>query len=232
MGNAQKELNELEVIEDSRVAVVAPFDSLWEPLPEQGLRLKRLLDLVGALFLLLVSAPFMALVAILVKLDSPGPAIYRALRVGKNGRLFICYKFRTMVMGADSLKKNLLHLNERGGLLFKISNDPRVTPLGRFLRKYSVDELPQFFNVILGEMSLVGPRPPLLEEYEKYSAEQKRRMLVEPGLTGLWQIRGRKDPSFENYMALDLQYIDTRNLWLDVRILLKTIPAVFRGTGQ
>jgi lipopolysaccharide/colanic/teichoic acid biosynthesis glycosyltransferase len=174
----------------------------------------------------------MVMIGIAVKLESHGPVIYRSLRLGKRGREFDCYKFRTMIAGSDGLKENLRRLNQRRGPFFKIANDPRVTRLGRFLRKYSLDELPQLCNVLKGEMSLVGPRPHPIEDCAQYSSEHCRRLGVKPGVTGLWQVMARANPSFEICMILDLAYIEKWSLLLDCRILLKTLPAVLAGDGQ
>jgi len=176
--------------------------------------------------------PLMLVIAIAVKLESPGPAIYAGLRVGKRGVPFICYKFRTMVPEANRLRNHLRHLNQRRGPFFKIANDPRVTPLGRFLRKYSLDELPQFWNVLKGEMSLVGPRPHPLEDVAQYNSEHEQRLKVIPGMTGLWQVTARENPSFETCMKLDVGYIRNWSLLLDCKILLRTIPAVLAGEGR
>ncbi len=204
----------------------------WEPIPAIGLWIKRVLDLSFSLFGLLVLSPFLMVLAIAVKLDSPGPIFYGSKRVGKKGRIFTCYKFRTMVANADDLKDKLRHLNERNGPFFKISNDPRVTRVGRFLRKYSLDELPQLWNVLMGDMSLVGPRPHPVDDYKQYNLEHLRRLDVKPGITGLWQVTARQHPSFEMNMALDLEYIENWSLWLDIRILLRTMQCVLRGDGQ
>lgn len=193
---------------------------------------KRILDWVISFSALLTLWPLMLLIAVAIKLESRGPAVYASLRVGKNGVPFICYKFRTMVPGANLLRKRLYHLNQRRGPFFKIANDPRVTPLGRFLRKYSLDELPQFWNVLKGDMSLVGPRPHPLEDVEQYSAGHEQRLEVIPGMTGLWQVTARENPSFETCMALDVGYIRHWSLLLDFNILLRTIPAVLAGEGQ
>jgi lipopolysaccharide/colanic/teichoic acid biosynthesis glycosyltransferase len=171
-------------------------------------------------------------IAIAVKLESPGPVIYRSLRVGRYGRKFDCYKFRTMVAGSDAIKESLSRLNQRRGPFFKIADDPRVTRFGRFLRKYSLDELPQLWNVLKGDMSLVGPRPHPVEDCAQYTSEHRRRLDVIPGVTGLWQVMARANPSFEICMMLDLAYIKKWSLLLDCRILLKTIPAVLAGEGQ
>lgn len=193
--------------------------------------LKRTGDFVFSLLAIVATLPAMLAVAIAIRLESQGPIFYVSERIGKRGRVFPCFKFRTMVMNADQLKKNLDSLNERDGVLFKVANDPRITRLGRFLRKYSLDELPQFFNVLRGEMSLVGPRPPIASEVEKYKLEHLRRLEVLPGLTGLWQIQARQDASFEKYIALDTAYVENWSFWLDMKILVRTAEVVVRGTG-
>jgi exopolysaccharide biosynthesis polyprenyl glycosylphosphotransferase len=196
-----------------------------------GLFCKRAVDIVLSLLALIITAPLMLAVAIAVKLESQGPIFYVADRIGKRGRVFPCFKFRTMVNNAEKMKKDLSALNERDGILFKVSNDPRVTRLGRILRKYSLDELPQFLNVLRGEMSIVGPRPPIASEVEKYELEHFRRLEVLPGLTGLWQVQARHDPSFAKYIALDTAYVENWSFWLDLRILIQTANVVVRGTG-
>jgi exopolysaccharide biosynthesis polyprenyl glycosylphosphotransferase len=203
-----------------------------EPIPFTGLLLKRLVDLVGSALALLFLSPLLALIALGIRLDSSGPVIYRSRRMGKKGREFVCYKFRTMVANADALKAELLARNERRGPFFKMANDPRITRLGSMLRKYSLDELPQFWNVFLGNMSLVGPRPHPIDEYEKYTLEHRRRLDVKPGITGLWQVTARRDPAFETSMVLDLEYIENWTLALDLRILLRTFAVVARGDGE
>ena len=192
---------------------------------------KRLVDIVLSLIGIVALAPLFALVALLVKATSPGPVLFKQKRVGLGGRLFWCYKFRSMCDGADNMRHTLQHLNEVSGPVFKIKNDPRITPVGRFLRKWSVDELPQLFNVLAGEMSIVGPRPPLPKEVEQYLGPELRRLSVKPGLSCLWQISGRSNLSFERWMELDLEYIDTMSLWLDLKIIARTIPAVLEGRG-
>lgn len=203
-----------------------------EAIPTLGRLAKRVLDLLLSSAALLALWPLMLLIAIAIKLESRDPAIYASLRVGKRGVPFICYKFRTMVPGANRLRKELHHLNERRGPFFKIANDPRITPLGRFLRKYSLDELPQFWNVLKGDMSLVGPRPHPLEDVAQYSAGHEQRLEVIPGMTGLWQVTARENPSFETCMLLDVSYIRHWSLSLDFKILLQTVPAVLAGEGQ
>jgi exopolysaccharide biosynthesis polyprenyl glycosylphosphotransferase len=203
-----------------------------ERLPAAGLALKRLVDVMGSGFALAVLSPVLALIAGIIKLDSPGPVFYRAQRAGRKGRLFRCYKFRTMVSNADALKDRLRQNNERSGPIFKIAHDPRITRLGRFLRRYSLDELPQLWNVLRGDMSLVGPRPHPADDYAAYAIEHLARLDVTPGITGLWQVTARQDPSFQRGMELDREYIRTWSLRADLRILAKTVAAVVRGSGQ
>jgi exopolysaccharide biosynthesis polyprenyl glycosylphosphotransferase len=203
-----------------------------EPITALGLFAKRLIDIVGSGLALILLFPAYAALALLIRWDSPGPAIYRSRRIGKKGREFTCYKFRTMVANADALKEELRGQNQRNGPFFKMAADPRITRMGRILRKYSLDELPQFWNVLKGDMSLVGPRPHPLDDYQRYSLEHRRRLDVKPGITGLWQVTARRDPSFETNMALDLQYIERWTLGLDFLILLRTAAVVLRGNGQ
>jgi exopolysaccharide biosynthesis polyprenyl glycosylphosphotransferase len=199
--------------------------------PRGAFVLKRVLDIVVCSVALVVSAPLMLLIALLVKMDSKGPVFFRAKRVGRKGRSFTCLKFRTMVDEADQLRQALEDRNEREGLLFKISKDPRVTPVGYWLRKYSLDELPQFLNVLAGDMSLVGPRPPLTSEVQQYDLEHLRRLDVLPGITGLWQVEARQDPSFDNYISLDTAYVENWSLVLDLKIMARTVGVVVSGTG-
>jgi exopolysaccharide biosynthesis polyprenyl glycosylphosphotransferase len=207
------------------------MDLQWQPIPSVGLAVKRTLDIVIAASTLILTMPILVLAAILIKLDSPGPVLYVGDRVGRKGLKFRCYKLRTMVAGADQEKENLRRANERHGPFFKIENDPRITRLGRWLRKVSLDELPQLWNVLRGDMSLVGPRPHPVDDCALYSIEHLRRLDVIPGLTGLWQVTARCNPSFETNLALDLEYIENWSLGLDLKILLKTIPAVLRADG-
>ncbi len=200
--------------------------------PRGAFLIKRVLDVSLSTLALVVTAPLMLLIALLIRMDSRGPIFYRAARIGRKGRTFTCYKFRTMVANADKLKDGLAHKNERDGILFKMSNDPRITKVGSRLRKYSLDELPQFFNVLMGDMSLVGPRPPLASEVEKYDLSHLRRLDVLPGITGLWQVEARQDPSFDSYISLDTAYVENWNLMLDLRILARTIGVVLGGTGS
>jgi exopolysaccharide biosynthesis polyprenyl glycosylphosphotransferase len=193
--------------------------------------LKRLIDIVISLFLLILCLPLFLILSIIIKTTSSGPVFFKQRRVGFNGRIFSMLKFRTMAKDAESMKKDLMDLNVLEGPVFKIKNDPRVTKLGRFLRKASIDEIPQLINVLKGEMSLVGPRPPIPDEVAQYKIDDRRRLSMRPGLTCLWQVNGRNEIPFEEWMKLDRQYIDQWSLWLDFKILMKTIPAVFRGTG-
>jgi exopolysaccharide biosynthesis polyprenyl glycosylphosphotransferase len=194
---------------------------------------KQTLDFVGALVLLLLASPVFLLAALAVKLTSSGPVLFRQQRSGLNGRPFTMLKFRTMVTDAEQLKAELASFNEMDGPVFKVTNDPRVTPVGRFLRKWSVDELPQLWNVLRFEMSLVGPRPLPVDEVRRINdPAHRRRLSVKPGLTCLWQISGRNEvSSFKEWVRLDLEYIDNWSLWLDLKILLKTIPVVITGAG-
>lgn len=202
-----------------------------EPIPWLGLLLKRVMDVVVSALLLLLLLPWLMVIAAAIKLDSRGPVLYAALRVGRKGRTFRCYKFRTMSPDADRTKDLLRAHNQRLGPTFKIVNDPRITPLGRILRRYSLDELPQLWNVLDGTMSLVGPRPHPLDDYQRYALEDRRRLDVCPGITGLWQVTARDDPSFRTNMALDLEYIEKWSLRMDLSIALKTLPVLLGGTG-
>lgn len=199
--------------------------------PVGAFMMKRAIDATLSTLALIVLSPFMLGIAIAIRLDSKGPVFYRALRVGRKGHTFHCMKFRTMVVNAEALKADLAHMNERDSILFKMTNDPRVTSVGSFLRKYSLDEIPQFFNVLRGEMSLVGPRPPIASEVERYDLSHLRRLDVLPGITGLWQVEARHDPSFDSYISLDTAYVENWNLWLDLKILVRTVSVVLGGTG-
>ncbi|HVO81122.1 MAG TPA: sugar transferase [Terriglobales bacterium] len=193
---------------------------------------KRAIDLLVSLALIVALAPVYLLTAVLIKLTSRGPVFFRQKRLGLNKRVFYIHKFRTMVVDAEQRQAELEKLNEVSGPVFKIKNDPRITPLGRFLRKTSIDELPQLFNVVKGEMSLVGPRPLPVRDYEGFDRDwQRRRFSVRPGITCLWQINGRNSIPFEQWMELDMEYIDKWSLWLDLKILYRTIPAVLKGSG-
>lgn len=194
--------------------------------------IKRTLDLLVSSATLVVLAPIIGLIALLIKFDSEGPILYRSTRIGRKGKSFGCLKFRTMVADADERKAGLEQRNQRDSILFKIENDPRITKIGRWLRKYSLDELPQLINVLRGEMSLVGPRPCLPSEVTRYDTDALRRLEATPGVTGLWQVQARRDPSFSTYLSLDLRYIDGWSLWMDLKILASTVRVVLAGTGQ
>jgi lipopolysaccharide/colanic/teichoic acid biosynthesis glycosyltransferase len=196
-------------------------------------RIKRLADMILSAFLLLLATPLLAAIAIGVKLDSRGPVLYRWRVVGQGGHPFRSWKFRSMCVGADDKKEQLLDGNEMRGPVFKLQNDPRITRIGKYLRRYSLDELPQLFSVLIGDMSLVGPRPPLQTEYVRFSEAQKRKLAVRPGITCLWQVSGRNEiRDFDSWVNLDLEYVRTWSLWLDCKILWRTVTTVLRGTGK
>jgi exopolysaccharide biosynthesis polyprenyl glycosylphosphotransferase len=201
------------------------------PRDELLLFVRRCADVMLALLLLVILSPVFALVALFVKLTSQGPVLFRQPRCGLHGRPFTFLKFRSMQLDAEELKSALAAFNEMDGPAFKMTNDPRVTPIGRFLRRTSLDELPQLWNILKGDMSFVGPRPAVIEEVRQYQPWQRRRLSMKPGLTCLWQVSGRNELTFEEWMRLDLEYIDNWSLWLDIKIALKTIPAVLRGRG-
>ncbi len=209
-----------------------PLISVREVSISKGaLLVKRAVDIVGAVVGLTLGAPLLALIALAVRLDSPGPVIFRQTRVGLHGRLFEMYKFRSMHVGAEEQQDMLAEFNEADGPIFKIKDDPRLTRVGRILRRMSLDELPQLVNVLRGEMSLVGPRPPIPSEVEKYQEWHKKRLEAPPGMTGLWQVSGRSRLSFDEMVLLDIYYIENWSLWLDLKILLRTIPKVLMGEG-
>ncbi len=205
------------------------FDST--PRDTFHLALKRVFDLFGSAFGLVALSPLLLLIALVIKLTSPGPVFFRQTRSGVHGRTFQILKFRTMVVDAEAKLKDLRRLNEVGGPVFKIHNDPRVTPIGRLLRKTSLDELPQLFNVLRGDMSLVGPRPPIPSEVEKYERWQRRRLSMRPGITCIHEVVARNNKDFYNWMKMDLEYIDNWHFGLDLKILIRTVLAVIRGTG-
>ena len=206
-------------------------DPLFPLKPVHYAPIKRFFDFMVSALMLIILAPLMLLTALLIKLTSRGPVIFKQVRVGQGGRHFWCYKFRSMCIDAEDKKKLLMHLNEASGPVFKIKRDPRITPIGGFIRKFSIDELPQLFNVLKGDMSVVGPRPPIPAEVSKYTAYQRGRLAVRPGLTCLWQVSGRSNISFERWVELDLLYIETMSFTNDVKIVLKTVPAVMKGSG-
>ncbi|MBK6919808.1 MAG: sugar transferase [Deltaproteobacteria bacterium] len=201
------------------------------PTSQGRLLTKRVLDIVGSTIAILFAAPVMLAVAIAIRIESKGPVLFKQVRSGRNGRKFVMLKFRSMCTDAEAKLDALQHLNEMDGPVFKIKHDPRITRVGRFIRKTSLDELPQFFNVLFGDMSLVGPRPPLPSEVAKYEAWQRRRLSVRPGITGMWQVSGRNGIDFAQWMKLDLDYIDSWSLWLDLKILFRTLPAVLLRSG-
>ena len=192
---------------------------------------KRAFDIVMTSAILLVLWPVMLAIAIAIKVTSRGPMVFKQVRVGEGGRHFWCYKFRSMCADAEDRKKELMHLNEASGPVFKIKRDPRITRIGALIRKTSLDELPQLFNVLKGDMSLVGPRPPIPSEVALYGPRERQRLAVRPGLTCIWQVSGRSNVSFDHWVELDLLYIDTMSLGTDIRILFQTIPAVVKGSG-
>jgi lipopolysaccharide/colanic/teichoic acid biosynthesis glycosyltransferase len=209
-------------------SVLSPF---W--LSPSRIAVKRVMDIVLAGILLLALSPLLFFLGLLVKLTSLGPVLYRWRVVGKDGRPFVSYKFRSMVANADQIKSQLMQQNEMTGPVFKLTRDPRITPLGAWMRRYSLDELPQLYSVFVGDMSLVGPRPPLMTEFENFSDFQRQKLAVKPGITCLWQVRGRNQVSdFDDWVRLDLEYIRNWSLTLDVKILMQTIREVLRGSGK
>jgi exopolysaccharide biosynthesis polyprenyl glycosylphosphotransferase len=214
------------------LARIATARAGWRLRVAAGRRVKRALDLLGAAVLVVLCGPVILAIALAIKLEDGGPVIFRQLRVGRNGRRFVMFKFRSMVTNAEALKAQLMAQNEmRDGILFKIRQDPRITRVGRLLRKLSLDELPQLFNVLRGEMSLVGPRPPVPSEVALYDPAHRRRLEATPGITCLWQVSGRNNIDFTGQVRLDVQYIESQTLWLDLAILVRTIPAVISGRG-
>jgi exopolysaccharide biosynthesis polyprenyl glycosylphosphotransferase len=215
-----------EIDGDAHITAYSGSRDVWPGL------VKRALDVTVSFVLIVLLFPVLTAVALVIKLTSKGPILFLQERVGLNKRRFLIYKFRTMVPNADKMLHGLEMLNEVAGPVFKIKNDPRMTPIGRLLRRASIDELPQLFNVLKGDMSLVGPRPLPVRDYEGFSEDwQRRRFSIRPGITCLWQVNGRSSISFEKWMQLDLQYIDQWSLWLDFKILVLTVPAVLKGSG-
>lgn len=204
---------------------------LWRGVIAGSLALKRLLDIAASAAGLVALSPVFAATALLIRLEDKGPVFFRQNRVGRHGTTFGMYKFRSMVTDADKRKDELLAGNESGGVTFKMRHDPRITRVGRVIRKLSIDELPQLWNVLKGDMSLVGPRPPVQREVDQYALEDRMRLEVKPGITCLWQIGGRSELSFRQQVELDRRYIESQSFWLDLKILLKTVPAVLSGRG-
>lgn len=224
----------MNLLEANRAASAGKSDAIFlrsRAVPAHWIWLKRAIDIVFGTALCLAFAPVVLLASLFVMLVSPGSPFFVQERVGLGGRIFRMYKLRTMVSGAHLMREDVLHLNEADGPVFKIRNDPRLHVFGPLLRKLSIDEMPNFLNVVLGDMSIVGPRPPLPCEVEHYSAFARRRLSVKPGVTCLWQISGRSNISFEEWMVLDNEYVDTWSPWSDLTIILKTVPAVLRGIG-
>ena len=197
-----------------------------------ALKIKGAIDFFMATTVLILVSPLMLIIGLLIKLEDGGPVLFKQVRIGRHGRLFKCIKFRTMVTNAEELKEKLIEQNEQDGPAFKMKNDPRITKVGKFLRKTSLDELPQFINVLMGDMSVVGPRPPIPSEVKKYERCLNRRLSVNPGITCIWQVSGRNNVTFEKWMEMDMQYIDNWSLGLDFIIMMKTITVIFNGSGQ
>ncbi|MDR0811425.1 MAG: sugar transferase, partial [Paludibacter sp.] len=220
---------------ENKVKNILPKNGVVENVGYQhyfSYKMKTLLDLILSSIILVILSPLLATVATLIKLEDGGPVFFKQQRIGLNGRRFMCYKFRTMVVNAEALLPQLQAFNEVDGPVFKIKHDPRITHIGKLLRKTSIDELPQFYNVIKGEMSIVGPRPPLLKEVQQYERSQLRRLSMKPGITCIWQVEGRNIVSFEEWIEMDLRYIDNWSTWLDVKLILKTILVVFKRSGS
>ncbi len=206
--------------------------ALWDYTIKSVVLFKKFLDIMASLILLILLSPIFILTAIFIYIEDPGPVFYIAPRVGKDGKHFGFIKFRSMIMNAEKVKDQLLDQNEsKAGVIFKMKKDPRVTKTGRIIRRFSIDELPQLFNVLKGDMSLVGPRPPLPREVAEYTLLDRKRLHVMPGITCLWQVKGRSDIPFDEQVQLDMQYIKSSSFWKDVKILLMTIPAVISGKG-
>jgi exopolysaccharide biosynthesis polyprenyl glycosylphosphotransferase len=205
---------------------------LWVAVVQGSYLLKRALDALGSAALLLILSPALIGIGIAIRLDSPGPILFRQTRVGRYGQYFAMWKFRSMYIDAEARKQALMAQNEMaGGVLFKMKNDPRITRVGKFIRRASIDELPQLWNVLRGDMSLVGPRPALPSEVNQYSPAERRRLEVIPGITCIWQVSGRSDIPFDQQVHLDVEYIESQSLWLDIKLLLLTVPAVLLGKG-
>lgn len=222
----------LNIIFPNKFGEVNVLTSCSSYVSERDLFLKRMMDITGAVVGLMIALPIFIIVAPIIYITSPGPIFFKQKRVGRNGRIFTLYKLRSMYMDAEERKKELMKHNQMDGLMFKMENDPRITPIGKFIRKTSIDELPQFWNVLIGDMSLVGTRPPTVDEYEKYEKHHKARLAMKPGITGMWQVSGRSDiTNFEQVVALDREYIHDWNIGKDIRLILKTIKVVFLSKG-
>jgi lipopolysaccharide/colanic/teichoic acid biosynthesis glycosyltransferase len=205
---------------------------MWDVMLGFSLGLKRLLDILGSLAGIILLLPVFIFTALAIVVENPGPVFYSQTRVGHNGREFPFFKFRSMVVGADKMKDQLLEQNESGaGVIFKMKKDPRITRVGSFIRRFSIDELPQLLNVLKGDMSLVGPRPPIPREVAEYTLEDRKRLHIKPGITCIWQVSGRSDIPFDQQVELDKQYILSKSLFTDIKILVLTVPAVLTGKG-
>lgn len=223
--------NSLYEVQSLAVGDRVVFSPCWNS--PTRLACKRVMDVIGSSILLALLMPLMALLATLVKATSAGPVFYRWRVVGKDGKWFLGYKFRSMIANAEQLRATLAERNEMTGPVFKLERDPRLTPVGTWMRRYSLDELPQFYSVLKGDMSLVGPRPPLVTEYAEFTEFQKQKLAVKPGITCLWQVSGRNRISdFDDWVRLDLQYIRNWSLTLDFKILMRTVREVFSGSGR
>lgn len=206
--------------------------SVWIGVVSGARGLKRVIDILGSILLLILLLPFLAWIALMIRLSSPGPVFFKQTRIGKWAVPFCMYKFRSMYMDAEARKSVLVSSNEmQGGVTFKIKHDPRITPIGRHIRRESIDELPQLWNVLKGDMSLVGPRPAVPSEVDQYTLSDRRRLEVKPGITCIWQVSGRSNIPFDQQVELDAAYIDSQSFWMDLKLLLKTIPAVLLGRG-
>jgi len=205
---------------------------IWQVVVKVSYFLKRALDILLSLFFLIIFSPIFIVTALAIVIENPGPIFYSQTRIGKDGKPFDFYKFRSMVVNADKIKDELIKQNEsEDGVIFKMKKDPRITKVGRLIRRFSIDELPQLLNVLKGDMSLVGPRPPIPREVNEYSLEDRKRLHIKPGITCIWQVSGRSDIPFTEQVELDKQYISSQSFWKDLLILLKTIPAVITGKG-
>lgn len=220
----------MEIVRE-KIANISLKDRVKMPNKPVYFFLKRLMDIVCSLLALVCLSPLLVIVAFAIKLESKGPVVFSQKRIGKDGKVFYMYKFRSMVVDAEKVLEDLVDNNEADGPVFKIKDDPRVTKVGKFIRKYSIDELLQLVNILKGDMTIVGPRPALPNEVAEYDDFAKQRLLVKPGLTCYWQVMGRSDISFEDWMKLDAKYIKEMSLWLDIKLILKTIPAVLKGDG-
>lgn len=205
--------------------------NMWIFVTKGSLKLKRLIDIVGSIIGLVALSPVFAALYVAVRIEDGGPVFFTQERIGKFGKPFWMYKFRSMIRNAEGMRDDLEDLNETGGIIFKIKKDPRITGVGHFMRRFSLDELPQLYNVLKGDMSLVGPRPHPIKDVSRYSLDQRRRFDITPGITCFWQVSGRSEIGFEKQVDLDMQYIQSQSLWLDIILLLKTIPAVIFGRG-